>query len=112
MTERIEVCRRVAPEDLRPGLFVAVLSVVHEVYTPTALEMADFRPPRPVRVVCNGCASGEPLLVVSVCVPFVQVEDARGNLRTLDVRREQLGAVAEAYGLEAFTRPDKEEEYP
>jgi len=107
MTWKLTVCRRVAPEDLRPGLFVAVLGVVHEVFPPSALESAEFRPIRPVRVVCTGCADGTPLLVVSVCVPFVQVEDAKGELRTLDVRREQLGVVGEDYGLEAFTRPGK-----
>jgi hypothetical protein len=110
MTGEINVCRRVAPEDLRPGLFVAVLSVVHEVYPPSAFEEPELRPPRPVRVVCMGCADGEPLRVVSVCVPFVQLEDARGELRTLDIRREQLGVLADDYGLEAFTRPGKREE--
>jgi hypothetical protein len=110
MTGEINVCRRVAPEDLRPGLFVAVLSAVHEVYPPAALEAAEFRLPRPVRVVCLGCADGEPLRVLSVCVPFVQLEDSKGELRSLDLRQQQLGVLAEEYALEAFTRPARRED--
>lgn len=48
--------------------------------------------------------------MIAVCLPFVQVETARGQLRTLDVRQHQLGLLAEDYGLEAFTRPERRRE--
>lgn len=43
--------------------------------------------------------------MLSVCLPFVQVEAADGELAALDVRRHAIVALSEAYGLEAFTRP-------
>ena len=100
-------CRRLHPEDLQPGTFVAVLGMVHEVYPPWSLESPDLLPPRPIRLVCMGCADGEPLRILAVCLPFVQAEDAAGELRTLDVRQHQLASVPEDYALEVFTRPSR-----
>lgn len=58
MSGDIEFCRRIGPEDLRPGIFVAVLSVVHEFYGSGAFDEPEIRPPRPVRVPCLDCADG------------------------------------------------------
>src|SRR4051812_38766909 len=105
MTGEISTCRRIAPDDLRPGMFVAVMGVVHEVFPTGAFDAPEIRPPRAVRVVCTGCSDGEPLRIICICIPFVQLEDARGELRTLDIRQQILAELAEDFGLEAFTRP-------
>lgn len=109
MAGEMTACRRIAPEDVRPGIFIAVLSVVHEVYPPAAFEAPWTGPPRPVRITCVRCADGEPLRVVSVCLPFVQAEDAQGDLRRLDLRQHVLGRLDESYAMEAFTRPERSE---
>lgn len=101
----INACRRIPPEDLRPGMFIVILGVVHEFLVPGSFDDPAISRPRTVRFTCIGCADGEPLRILSICIPFVQLEDACGNLRTLDIRCEQIGAVAEDYALEAFTRP-------
>jgi hypothetical protein len=101
------LCRRVPPEDLHPGMFIVVLSVMHEMLAPGSMDDPALRTPRMLRIACTSCADGEPVRVLAVCLPFVQAEDARGELRTLDIRQHQLGAVAEGYALEVFTRPGR-----
>lgn len=98
--------RTLGPEDLRPGMFVTVISETHEVFPPPVFDVPPGQPVRPFRVTCIRCADGEPRLVLTVCLPFVQVEMPSGALATLDVRRHMLVTVSEDFGLEAFTRPE------
>lgn len=82
---------RLAPEDLRPGQDVAILTEVFE--CPTWLwhcEAPGFRPDEVVRLQAIGRASGRPLRIKAVCLPFVLVTRIDGKSRTLDVRRVQL----------------------
>ncbi|QDT53278.1 hypothetical protein Pan44_12940 [Caulifigura coniformis] len=85
------VAARLAPEDLRPGQDIAVLTEILE--CPTWLwpgEVSGVRPDEPVRLQITGRGSGRPLRIKAVCLPFVLVSRIDGKFRTLDVRRVQL----------------------
>ena len=90
---------RLAPEDLRPGQDVAILSETHE--CPTWLwcgvDMPGLRPDEFVRLQSLGRGCGRPLRVKAVCLPFVLVTRSDGKSRTLDVRRVQLVKLDRAY---------------
>lgn len=101
----LTVVRILSAEDISVGMYVAVLSETHEVFPPSVFDVLPGQSVKPFRVSCTGCASGEARRVLSVCLPFVQVESPEGELIALDVRRHTLAALSEAYGLEAFTRP-------
>jgi hypothetical protein len=92
------VATRLAPEDLRPGQDVAILSEVHE--CPTWLwcsELPGLRADEFVRLQSLGRGSGRPLRIKAVCLPFVLVTRSDGKSRTLDVRRVQLVKLDGAY---------------
>ncbi|MBX3389445.1 MAG: hypothetical protein KF691_08320 [Phycisphaeraceae bacterium] len=91
-------------------MFVATLYETHEVLPPQALDVTPGLSVRPIKVACYDCADGEPRRVLSVCLPFVQVESAEGWLSTLDVRRQSLVELSEMFGLEAFTRPRRKDD--
>jgi len=85
------VATRLAPEDLRPGQDVAILTEVVE--CPTWLwcgELPGTRPDELVRVQALGRGAGRPLRIKAICLPFVLVTKTDGKSRTLDVRRVQL----------------------
>ena len=92
------VATRLAPEDLRPGQDVAILTEVVE--CPTWLwcgELPGTRPDELVRVQTLGRGGGRPLRIKAICLPFVLVTRIDGKSRTLDVRRVQLVKVDRAY---------------
>lgn len=109
MTLNTHITRRLAPEDIVPGVFVVILHAVHEVYLPGCFSDVPGSTPTPVRLTCTDCADGEPRRVLAVCLPFVQTQDAQGNRCVLDIRRHALALVNEEYALEAFTHPKREE---
>lgn len=107
--ERIEsqnavgyVARRLAPEEIRPGGYVALLFVTVELepmfYELEAFAGRSIDAPR-VRRMPSNC---EPLEVLEVCLPFVLVKQANGQPRTLDVRRCVLAGVSTRFGHAAF----------
>jgi hypothetical protein len=85
-----------APEDIRPWDYVAVL---HDVYEyPTWLWCDDgFARPRDeaVRVRFTLHDDAAPLKVLAVCLPFVLVHEPCGRRRTIDVRRRPLARFGE-----------------
>lgn len=105
MTQEITAIKRLAPEDIAPGAFIVVTGMIHELIPPPCDVIGGVVPI--FRVPCLGCADGDPLRVLAVCIPFVMVEDAQGDARTLDTRQHMLARVDEMYALEFFTRPDK-----
>ena len=90
---------RLAPEDLRPGQDVAILSETHE--CPTWLwcgvDMPGLRADEFVRLQSVGRGGGRPLRVKAVCLPFVLLTKSDGKSRTLDVRRVHLVKLDRAY---------------
>lgn len=107
MSTKFSISRAIAPEDIRPGMYVVVLCVIHEYMLVDGWDPTVSSRPRTLRVNCLCGADGDPLRVVAVCLPFVQVECPEGRLRALDVRQQKLAAVSESYALEAFTRPER-----
>jgi hypothetical protein len=97
------LARALAPEDVRPGDFVAVLYEVVEY--PSWFWCADeFRLPRDelTRVRFTPYDDATPLRVQAVCLPFVLVREPCGRERTLDVRRRQLARLDKNYGAQAW----------
>jgi hypothetical protein len=85
------LARPLAPEDVRPGEYVAVLHVICEL--PSFLWAADaYAVPldQPIRIPFVPPGGGVALRVTSVCLPFVLVKSARGARRTLDLRQCRL----------------------
>jgi hypothetical protein len=93
------VATRLAPEDLRPGQDVAILTEVYE--CPTWLWCGELppgtRPDELVRLQSMGRGGGRPLRIKAVCLPFVLVTRSDGKSRTLDIRRVQLVKLDRAY---------------
>lgn len=106
MTQDLTTSRRLAPEDIRPGMFVAVSAKLYEIFpywlagcTPgVSIEM--------IRFTGFVRTDGSPRRVLSVCLPFVMTECAKGEVEMLDIRRDTLVQLDEMFGLELFTRPD------
>jgi hypothetical protein len=100
---RTDLAASVAPEDLRCGDFVALLSVVHEF--PSffwSCGSGALACDRPVRVECTGTEDGAPLRIEAICLPFVFVKDAAGKYRTLDVRLCRLARLSADYGRKVW----------
>lgn len=116
------LAQAIAPEDIREGDYLAVLSEIDE-FLPIGVlfECSAFNQPRslqPVRVQWLPCGESVPLKVEAVCLPFVLVKapapvifsifggSGAGApstvLRTLDVRRYRLARLSEAYGKRAY----------
>ena len=85
------LARAVHAEDLAPGDFAAVLNEIVEwpsfFWSDCAATLTPEENVRTQRIPCN---AGEPLRIEAICLPFVYAKDARGELRTLDVRQAQL----------------------
>jgi len=115
------IVKPLAPEDIRPGDYLAVMHEVDE-YLPIGalLDCSAFNQPRslqPVQVQWLPCGECVPLKVKAVCLPFVLVKAPRPQplgflalgrggsgpiLRTLDVRRCRLARLSHAYGKRVF----------
>jgi hypothetical protein len=97
------LARTLAPEDIRPGDFVTLLSVTYEV--PSYFWDADATTlPRdePVRIRCMPETGGVPLRVKSVCLPFVLVKSPRGEHGAVDVRKCRLARLDRKYASDAW----------
>ena len=97
------LARALAPEDVRPGDYVAVLDEVVEFPSwywcdePVLTGRDEV-----VRVRYTPRDDALPLKVRAVCLPFVLVRDPCGRDRTLDVRRCQLARLHSAYSKRAW----------
>lgn len=102
MSRKESISRSIAPEDVRRGMYVAVLHVVAE-QTPSCFDYDPHVQPKTHRYMRLPCSASEPLQVVEVCLPFVLVKEPAGKLRTLDVRRYRLARLTDAYGRRVFS---------
>ena len=86
----LSVAKAVAPEDLRRGDFVAVLSETREF--PAFLFCTEAWGAEDGMLRCELAPeeAGEPLRVKQLCLPFVMVRRPTGAYQTLDVRRCRL----------------------
>lgn len=87
----------VAAEDLACGDYVAILSETYEFPSFFWCDSSLLAPDEPVRVRFIPCASGVPLKVKAICLPFVFVKSPKGEFETLDVRRQQLARLDKRY---------------
>jgi hypothetical protein len=96
------LAKPLAPEDVRSGDFVAVLHVVCEVPSYYWSDES-FRLPHDelVRLQYIPDDAGAPLKVKSVCLPFVSVKNATGELKTLDLRRCRIARLDREYAKKA-----------
>ncbi len=88
----LSVTSRLAPEDLRPGLDVVILSVTLEYPSFLWLDGASSSREETVRIPYLH-SLGTPLRIKAVCLPFLLVRSPSGRHRTLDIRRVQLGRI-------------------
>lgn len=91
IAEATTVAATVAPEDVACGDFVAVLRTTFELPSylwdgPPALQPIDEL----IRLRMIPSDSGLPHKVFAVCLPFVYAKTAAGEVKTLDLRREQI----------------------
>jgi hypothetical protein len=94
----IELAASVAPEDLRCGDSVAILSLVHEY--PSFFWCCDSTISsrhEPVRVSYTWPDGGIPLKIKAICLPFVFVKDPSGQHRHLDTRLYRLVRLTPGY---------------
>lgn len=86
-----KVAKLLAPEEVRPGDYVAVMQVVYEL--PSFFWCADtllIPHDKPVRLQLLPDDGGTPLKVRSVCLPFVLVKTSSEEYRTIDLRKCRL----------------------
>ena len=92
------LAKPLAPEDVRPGDFVAVLQVICELPSFFWAADASMVPvDQPIRIPFVPPSSGLALRVKSVCLPFVLVKSARGSQRTLDLRQCRIARLDPKY---------------
>lgn len=97
------LAKALAPEEVRPGQFVTLLQEIAEV--PSYFWCRDsalVAPEEMVRVRFIPSASGEPLKVMSVCLPFVLVKNPAGHERPLDLRKYRLARLSKRYAKRAW----------
>lgn len=85
------VAATVAGEDVECGDYVALLNVTWEV--PSYLwdsGQAMLPAQELVRLKMIATDAGVPLKVFSICLPFIYAKTASGDLRTIDLRRQQI----------------------
>jgi hypothetical protein len=83
------VAATVAGEDVRCGDYVTVLNATCEV--PSYMwDQAMLPAGELVRLKIIPCEAGVPLKVFAVCLPFLYAKNASGELKTLDLRRQQI----------------------
>lgn len=99
----LSLSRRVAPEDLSCGDYVAVLNEVYEY--PSFLWCCDTQLTAPSDTVAvRFCAlgAGYPLRVKGLCLPFVFVKLPSREHRTLDIRQVELVRLDRDYARGAW----------
>lgn len=96
--------RPLAPEDIRPDDYVAVLSCVAEYLPLFCIEDVQWMKVEPVRVAWMPPHGLQPMRVIDVCLPFILVRTIDGSHATLDVRRWRLARVSRRFGKKVFKR--------
>ena len=95
--ENCSTAATVAPEDLRRGDFVAVLSEIVELPTFLWFETLPGCQEELVRVRRLPTDDRTPLKVKAICLPYVFVKLPSGGCRTLDIRLSSLARLEKDY---------------
>ena len=95
--------RALAPEDVRPWMYVAVVSIIDEWVLRTGDCFSSEKPDLVVgRVRLLPTCDIEPLKVKAVCLPFVLASTPSSVGRMLDVRQHELVELPEAFARKAM----------
>jgi hypothetical protein len=94
----VTLAKTLAPEDVRPGDYVAVLSEEYE-YAAFAwlCDHSLSSHNELIRVRFRPRETAGPLRVIDACLPFVFVKEPKGEGRTLDLRAVRLARLDRAY---------------
>jgi hypothetical protein len=101
--DRTSLAKGLAPEEIRRGDFVAPLYVVHEWPSWFWCCGDDSLYPREELVRTRSMPGEEaaPLKVIEICLPFVLVETAQREGKTLDVRQMGLARLDRRFARKA-----------
>jgi hypothetical protein len=109
--ENSTLAARVAPDDLRPGDFVGILSETVELPSFLWCDTLPCARSELVRISYLPIEGRVPLKIKALCLPFVFVQLPRGQFQTLDVRLTSLVRLHRSYAktvwkaLQAQPRP-------
>ena len=95
----------IAPEDLRPGDYLALTHATYQLLPEGPAGWCAKLQPQTIRLI--PCDAGEAQRVLAVCLPFVLVRSSAGFDRTLDLRRHEMRRLDAAFGKQAFRDQDK-----
>lgn len=104
----LTLATRLAPEDIRPKDFVAVLNQVYEL--PSFLWSCSgtiLSNDEPVRLCLMSRDPGKPFKVRAVCLPFVYAVDSGGKQVAFDVRQHQLVRLDSKIGRKVWKKMRK-----
>lgn len=102
-TPAATLAKALAPEDVRVGDYVTLLSVTCELPSFYWLSDAALLPiDEPVRIPFVPRSGGSPLKVKSICLPFVLVKQSSGKERTLDLRTCRLARLVGDYATASW----------
>lgn len=107
VTSDTRSAKNIAPEDIVAGDFVAILRQRYEYVSYLWFrELCD--PSEPVRITFLPTRNvGEPLKVLSVCLPFVAVSSKHAGKFAVDVRTCELGRLDEEFVRAMAPAPKK-----
>ena len=91
------IAATVAPEDLRRGDFIAVLSEIIELPSFLWTETLSSGQSELVRIRHLPTEDRAPLKIKAICLPFVFVKQPSGQFQTLDVRLASLVRLEKGY---------------
>lgn len=97
--------RSAAPDDLRPGDYLALTHATYQLLPEGPAAWADKVQPQTIRLIPFD--AGEAHRVLAVCLPFVLTRSSAGFDRTLDLRRQEVRLLDPAFGKQAFRDQDK-----
>lgn len=98
------VAASVAPEDLRQGDYVAVLSEVIELPSFLWTETLASKHDEVIRVCRLPTGARSPLKIKAICLPYVFVKSPAGDYQTIDIRLARLVRLDRAYAKTVWKR--------
>ncbi|MEM7456972.1 MAG: hypothetical protein AAF456_21690 [Planctomycetota bacterium] len=101
-----DVARMTAPEDVRVGDYIALLTETcqYPTFFWNTLDNNVLPPEDPVLIKYKPHPDDGPYKVLSVCLPFVFVEQPNGCTRIFDVRQCELARVSDDFARMVFKR--------
>lgn len=110
-TTGVTLAKTLAPEDVRRGMYVAVLDQEYQ-YPAIVWTCDDQMSDREevIRVRLRPQDTEAPLRVCDACLPFVFVEPPRGKPSTLDLRSVRLVRIDRGYAKRVWKRLQKKKQ--